>query len=482
MIFQRGANDLRPGTDQFPSIEPRILSSKLRPEVRGTKDGLLNLPAANAKTFTTAENEIIEAVGDLRKKGLEHYENNMAAYASRIRAARAEREEIELRAGTLRNEMQVESDSWKGDLWNAQMKVTGFQEKIDHFRETHAIKGPPRAAKSSMLMIGLLSIVLMAEVALSGLLFAEKNEMGIVGGVGIAFIISGVNVLSCLLFGFGARFVRLRGFLPKAYGLLMIVGFFLEAIALNLTVAHFRDALAVHPWDTAALEAVASIKADPLDIESLNSLIVFVFGFVVCTIAFIEGAVQWLDPRPGYNRLFNDTEKAIDLYAASYREAQEELTKLFETSKIELQTYAQKFRSRVQSALDAVGGQSGMTRQLNTFIETCDSAANRLLTSYREANQAARKEDRPEYFDTIHKFSAYVSAAALDGLDTEEAKAEIAKIDEIVGAGVRDILETRRRAVTAFTSVEDLTAMARNGVTIAGSPRSTTSDTDSEVA
>ena len=462
-LFKSGANALRPGTDRFPSIDADILDSRIRTEQRGKKDGEADIPPLDASSLTTAEMEIIEAVADIRKKGLEFYENQIAAYSSRIRSARAEREQIELRSGELRNEMRVEANAWKGHLWNAQQRVTGFQEKLDHYLKRHGIVGPPRAQKNSILMIGVLAIVLIIEVALSGLFFAEKNEMGLLGGIGIAVVISGVNVLSCLLMGFGARFVMLRGALPKIFGLLMIALFFAEAIGLNLLVAHFRDALSNLPWTEATVEAVASVRADPLAIEGLKSVVVFLFGLTVCTIAFIEGSVLWLDPRPGYNRLYDDSENAIEEYGHLYREAQEELSKLFQASRAELQSQAQKFRARVHSALDAVGGQSAITRQLNNFLETCDVAANKLLTRYREANQRVRSTGRPAYFDKAYEFPEYVRTADLQSMETDEAKAEITKIDEIVEAGVANILSTRESAVDAFTGTEELVGKARVG-------------------
>lgn len=478
--FKGGANAFSPGTDRFPSIDALVLDARLKTERQGRKDGVNNIPPADACTYTTAEMQIVETVADLRKKGLEYYENQIAAYGSRIRAARAEREQIELRSGELRNEMRVEADSWKGHLWNAQQRVTGFQEKLDAFRERHGAVGPPRGAKNSVLMIGILAIMLMIEIALSGLFFAEKNEMGLLGGIGVAVVISGVNVITCLLMGFGARYVRLRGVFPTMFGVLMIALFFVEAIGLNLLVAHFRDALSTLPWTEATIEAIESVRADPFAIESLKSVVVFLFGFTVCTIAFIEGAVLWLDPRPGYNRLYDDTEKAIDEYGHLYREAQEELTKLFNASREELQGQAQKFRARVHSALDAVGGQSSITRQLNSFTETCDVAANRLLTSYREANQRARTADRPPYFDKVHTFPEYVRAADLSGIDSDEAKAEIAKIDKIVEEGVNDILKTRQDAVDAFISTETLVENARRGRSVASA--SPTAHTNAEPA
>jgi len=142
------------------------------------------------------------------------------------------------------------------------------------------------------------------------------------------------------------------------------------------------------------------------------------------------------------------------------------LTKLFENSRAELEGQSQKFRARVQSALDAVAGQSSITRQLNSFTETCDAAVNRLLTSYREANQRARTAERPSYFDKAHSFPEYVHMTDPGSIETDEAKGEIAKIDEIVQTGVADILAARKDAVNAFTSTATLVENARRERTI----------------
>lgn len=453
--FRARANAFTPGTGKFPSIDTEVLDARLKTERRGAKDGADNIPPADARSYGIVEIEIIEAVGELRKKGIEYCESQMAAYASRIRAARAEREQIRLRSGELKNVILVEADVWRGQLWNEQRRVTETQAKLNAYCEQHRIVGPPRPSKNSILMIGILAVMLIGEIAASGLFFAEKNEMGFLGGIGAAAVISSINVIFGLGCGFGSRYVRLRGFFPKIGGLLAIALFFVAAISINLAVVHFRDALSTVAWADALILSMSSLSADPFVLGSFTSLMLFIIGLVACGVAFIEGAL-WHDPRPGHTGRYEQAEKAIEHYGNLYREAQEELTRCFDLARDELQGETQKFRARVHSALNAVSEQSSVTRQFESFIESCDLATNKLLTSYRESNQRNRSVDSPVYFEQAHAFTRYAPSTGLHNIELDEAKAEISQIDKIVEEGVKDILNTRKNAVDSFTSVKVL--------------------------
>jgi hypothetical protein len=280
--------------------------------------------------------------------------------------------------------------------------------------------------------------------------------------MGIAIIISGVNVISCLLCGFGVRYFNLRSFGGKLLGSLAVLLFFAILAGLNLTVAHFRDALELYEWDEAAFQAITSLRESVFGVDSFKSWVVAAFGGIVSVISFIEGLI-WYDRHPGFNKTFDAAQAAVNSYARLYEQAQNQLEKLYANARDGLRGYAQKMRANIRSAVDAVGNQSTLTRQLNTFLETCDRAVNQLHARYREANTKARSDERPKYFDQEFKFEKYVAAEDLSNIETEEAKSEIEKIDQIVKHGVGEILKARERAISAFPTVHQLRDQLRDG-------------------
>jgi len=281
--------------------------------------------------------------------------------------------------------------------------------------------------------------------------------------MGIAAIISGVNVFACLLCGFGTRYFNLRSFGSKLFGSLTFLLFLGNFAGLNLTVAHFRDALESYEWQEAAFEAIIGLRANVLGIESFNSWVVAAFGGVVSIVAFIEGLI-WYDRHPGFNKTFAAAEQAVSSYARKYEQAQKQLADCYAEAREELKGQAQRMRAKIQSAVDAVGNQSTLTRQLNAFLESCDLAVNQLHARYRDANTAARSDQRPpKYFDRNFGFGKYAGSAELSKINLDEAKAEVEKVDEIVERGVSDILEAQKRAISAFPTVDEIQDEFRGG-------------------
>ncbi len=470
-LWGRKGTDFTPGTETFPAVNVDVLAAGLGLEKRGTADGRSNIPPPDAETLTGVEQALIDRVRAVRKRGLDHYENQISVYESRIRGARADREKIDLEAGAVRNAMVVACDKWRNHLTNERRSVSEFQDKLNAYRMKNAITGPPRRRKNGVLMFGVLLLVLLIEVALSGVLFSQKNVMGLAGGMGIALVISVVNIMFCLLLGVASRYVNLRLFGAKLFGSGAVLLFLVFAFSLNLTVSHFRDALETFPWDQAAFAAIVNLKANPLGIESFNSWIIFLFGVIVSIVAYLEGLL-WIDRYPGHNQIYEDTQEAITAYSDSYEEAQADLETIFENSRDTLKADAQIFRARIGSALDAVGSQSTLTRQLTTFLTSCDSAANQLLRRYREANMKSRALPRPPYFENLFAFESYIRPQDLDTLQKDEAQQEIARIDEIVEKGVADILATRQQAITAFPTIADLLEAIRVPTVAPAGPRS----------
>ena len=434
----------------------------MRLEKCGIKDAKAGVPKTDAVNLSHTEQEVVAKVDDLRKKGLESYEIQVGVYAHRIRGARADRTNVEVVAGQLKTALEVESRQCANHLDNAMESVKGSCQKLEAYQKKHGTIGPPDKPKNIIYMFGLISIIFIFEVLLSGTLFAEKNTMGLIGGMGIAIIISFVNVSACLLCGIGVRYVNLKSYGYKIIGSTIFLLFFLVFAGLNLTVAHFRDALELYEWDEAAFQAITSLRHNLVGIDSFKSWVVAAFGAIVSIISFVEGLV-WNDRHPGFNRTYNAAASAVSSYARSYEQAHKQLDELYSNARDDLKGHAQKMRSNIQSALDAVGSQSTLTRQRNSFFETCDRVVNQLHARYRDANIKVRRDERPKYFDQEFRFEKHLEADDLPEIDMEEAKAEIEKVEKIVEMGVDEILKARRNAISAFPTVSQLRDKLRGG-------------------
>ena len=265
-----------------------------------------------------------------------------------------------------------------------------------------------------------------------------------------------MNIAFSFLAGHFTRYLNRRQIGWKLFGLLVFAAFLAFAVTLNLAVAHFRDALATLGWEAALVASIDGLRADPLGLRSFESWLVVGFGALVSITAFLKGLTLH-DPYPGFNRVHNDYEDAIDDYAEAYSEAQEALDAAFKAARDKLEDEAAKRRIELKSAVDAVFARGTLTRNLTAFLEVCDEAGRRLLRVYRDANLRVRKDTGPAYFNAPFAFPDYAPPDFEQG-DRAEALREIERIDEVVHTGTDRLLAARESALDAYPTVREIKA------------------------
>ncbi|UWQ17131.1 hypothetical protein [Jannaschia sp. M317] len=454
-MFGKGkSNRFEPDLQTFPEIMVDKLAADLKLEKRAQADARAGVPPTSAAALSAPELEAADAVRALRRRALSQYEMEQQAFAARIAEAGSAREQVELKVGAARNAIRNLTLDEENRLENARARVGGLERKLRAFQDRHRLDGPPRPAQNGFLAFGLILVVGLCEVVLNGYFFAEQNALGYVGGIAIACVIAVVNVAFSYAAGVQVRFVNRRGLTWKLWGAMCFLAFLAFAATLNLAVAHFRDALETQAWNAALIAAVVDLRAGPVDLRSFASWLVVGFGLLVSLTAFGKGLTMY-DPMPGYNAIHDDWEDAIDDYAEAYGDAQDALEDAFAEAKDALEQEGTARRTELKAAIDAVHQRGTLTRTLQTFLETCDEAANRLIRLYRDANLRARDDAGPAYFNEPFAFPTYVAPTPPEG-DRDRAEQEISRIDAVMGAGVTALLAAREHALDAYPTVREI--------------------------
>ena len=95
-------------------------------------------------------------------------------------------------------------------------------------------------------------------------------------------------------------------------GLIAIVCWFVFAIGLNLTLAHYREISGVL-YEDAGAQVLKRLAASPTDLSDIKSWLFFALGYVFCMAALIDG-IFYTDPYPGYAELEKRVLRAHDAY------------------------------------------------------------------------------------------------------------------------------------------------------------------------
>lgn len=455
--FIKKAAKWDPTLERFPEINIEALTKDIFIDKRGKEDGSRDQPPPEALMLTTAEQAAVEAVGKLRREALTNYEIELQALRQRIASAKSDTSEIRLKIGDAISALERLEREEELRLEPARRDVAAYQGKVEHFLKKHGAVAPPKPMKGAFFTFALMAFLFVFESLMNGFFFAERNDMGRVGGVGQAAIISLINLAVGFLAGFFQRYVNLKGFFPKVIGCFAVLAWLIITVPFNLAVAHFRNALETSlPWEDALKEAVTLTISNPFQLDSLSSWTLLLIGLIVTFSAFLKGA--WIgDPIPGFNAIWDQSEFAMNRYSDAFNSAHTELDDRFMEERDALQSEVERRRADLRSATDALLSRKTMSSGLNVFLETADAAANMLLKHYREANQKARKSPSPKYFNEEFRFERPNFSDLEDVAGGRElVEAEIARMERLVEVGVLHLMQAQKRSLLAFPTIEEI--------------------------
>ncbi|MGO8953007.1 MAG: hypothetical protein ACLPWS_09590 [Rhodomicrobium sp.] len=226
---------------------------------------------------------------------------------------------------------------------------------LEHFKTESRLSRDAHYPSSPVLAFGILSILVLVEAGINGVLFADSSDQGLFGGWLEALVLSITNVGAAFLFGrMALPQMHRRGLLIKAGAAILCVAGCAALIAINLAGAHYRDFKAeaasadapapVPPRrETASVlsgqkqtplgtpvrkapkpavadpppappqaqtaqmekakerEAIAKFLAAPFAFDSFMSFFLFVIGLCGAAIAALDG-YKLDDPFPGYGK------------------------------------------------------------------------------------------------------------------------------------------------------------------------------------
>jgi hypothetical protein len=451
------AEALTPGTAVFPDIDARRIASALRLAEEGRSRGAENRPAPDALSLDGIETAAIAEMEKLRRVGLENYEQHKRIYTDRLGRAGEARREVANGSSRVRGDFLATVRLGQVNLHDAQRRVTDAYAHLLRYRERHDLVRPAEAARL-LPLAALILVFLLAEGALNASLLGAAHEMGLLGGFLLAAIIAVANIGVSAIFGWQIRWLNRTSLLGKLRGLATLASFVAFALVFNLVVGHLRDSLHGAPSpEAAARSAFAAFQAIPHGVESAMSWLLVLIGLVV-SVGTAFKTYNSCDPYPGYASVQESVSKARARYAEELEGTIDELTERRDEAIDRLNDARDLINTALREGLDAAHGQTALKAHLKAFLEQCDIKVNLLLTTYRDANRAARDEPAPKHFDEPYRFGAYVepefAASFLKGAEKERRE-----IERIVDEAIAVIGTEYEAAIRAFPSLADLEAL-----------------------
>lgn len=471
----------------FPTIDTDRLAADLSIVKEGRSRGEKGVPRFEEDALDPVEARIVERVGDLRRKGIDTFGENIKVYNARLARAADAREEIELAASQARGDFQSAVAVWQARMAAPSARVTDAISSLRKFREDHGIGHVAREANFwSWLFVALL--VLVIESIANAFLFSRAMSQGFVGGVAVAGFISLVNIAIASLATYFGRNLNHRRLHWKLFGLIAAAIGIVLCLSFNLGVAHLRDALEegfgleealARSWETA--------WHSPLALRSFLSAVLMLLGLVAAIFVGLK-TYHTIDVYPGYPDIYATVNRVRREYAADLNDAVNTLEDRRNEAVSDLRDANQQMRTWIREAVDALFGQTSLRSELDRFIEHCDAKANSLLAIYRDANRAARPAGEgialspvPPHFNTQYVFPAIIMPRPADEA-RDDAAAEQRRVATLVSSAIADIERAYSESIAAYPTIAELEAAIAAGGVLPPRPHTDASLTTNKAA
>ncbi|MDB5579940.1 MAG: putative transrane protein [Bradyrhizobium sp.] len=287
----------------------------------------------------------------------------------------------------------------ESDLGPLRAAYTSARDELSEFKAKHRLKRAARSPSNRRVTIGLLIILVSVEAAANSIFFEKGSDLGLLGGLWTAVCISAVNVIIAFAIGlFPMRWTKHRNFLIACLGYAFAIIGFAALTSIHAIAAHLREVTAVVGEEAALLAAIESLKANPFGLKELNSYYLFLLGMVWAIVAAQKG-FSFDDPYPGYGAHFRRAEAARQTYSYEHDNLFEDLEDIKEDTVRAIDAGITLIPIFPQQAATIRAEREALKQKFRGYEAGINTAANQLLSRYRDKNRIARSTPTPQYFD-----------------------------------------------------------------------------------
>lgn len=454
------AHDYHPSIMSYLEFNTDKVARDLKISDRGRERGERNEPPDKLETVDAVENEILERIENEVRKAHAAVLEDLTTYAQRLHALDLEGRFSTIEAAAMDGISSFRSEVSRGhDRLSSQgRRVRDLEQEMRDFKTDHKLKRTAHYPDSfgKALRFGIVALMFMFEFAGNTYFLAKGSAYGIIGGFAEAVLIAFLNIGGSLAFGhFGVRQLWHRALLRKLSGLLSLGAWLLFCLALNLLVAHYREASGAFLEGGGAV-ALNSLKENPFGLTDIQSWVLFGIGALFAFIALVD-VLSIDDLYPFYGKLDRTLDESRAAYAeergdliADLEAIKSEATLAMQQAKDDLNKRRGEYGSILESRLRA-------TRVCEQHLDNLERAANTLLSIYYEANRAARSDPSPERFGQKFTITRPLVEAEqpTDLLPKEQLQAAVERAQESLDTRMKEVHDEFEKAFRTYPHLED---------------------------
>jgi hypothetical protein len=457
--LKRENHDYRVSLDVFPVLNTDKLAADMSLAKNGAERGAHDDPASDTLGFDDVENAIIERVEAEKISAHGTLLDQIGTYKERLAGL-----DFEGRFGAIRQaapaavtEFRAEASQGRDELHNLRRHLRDLEIESDGFRRRHKLNRTARWASGGNLTVkvGVLLVLFVFEVFLNGFFLAKGNELGYLGGASEALTFALLNIgVAFLIAVVGVREINHINPFRKLAGIAALFAYLALLIAINLSLAHYREVSAAMIED-AGREVLTRLSTAPLGLVDFKSWLLFGLGVLCSLIAFVDSFLIF-DPYPGYAGLEKRRTGAHEAYITRKSALIERLLEIRDEA-VDVLEEANRDLSIRRSEHDSIlESRARMVRLFTAHQAHLDRAVNALLSIYREANRGLRRTAPPQRFAQSYVLDKIpVEPEMLETTAREELRRAIAQSQGLLAGQIEAIHAEFEQAFASYREIDN---------------------------
>lgn len=448
----------------FPTLDKEQIARKLSLEERAREAGMHEQPPGDATASDRSEHDCLAEIEQRAQKSLQEYHSQLELYDARIRRAAVsvdQRVMIEAAGRGALSDFDALTIDDLNHLHLIKQEVEGRHAELEDFRRVHQLRRMPNtvSVREKLFRSIIVAILIVLESLINGSMFASGSEAGLIGGISQALVLSLLNVGSALLFGFFVlpQLVH-RSIARRLLGAAALPVYLIAVLAINLFIAHFRDAFIAHAGQVDMPSLLDQLARHPFVLADANSLVLCALGIGLNIVALID-TIGFDDLYWGYAQVGRRYKEASARFAAEKSHSLDGLMGRRDAAINHMADLINTLRSLEYDAELALQGRTRLHADFTAHLDHLAAAYESLILHYREANERARQTPPPAYFRRSPGRPAFLQAPALPGpppFDTSERRLAIQRMEHYIEA----INTEYSRRIGEYDTLAALTARA----------------------
>ncbi|MSP02775.1 MAG: hypothetical protein EXR07_17265, partial [Acetobacteraceae bacterium] len=176
----------------FETLDAAEQAGRLLLKERGAANGKRNVPATNQDGFDDVEQDVLQTINVIQTRQRTDVVGTLKALRDMVAelGVASQLGRLQLKAREASAQFAHARADIGGSLARRRADLLERQSELSAFRAAHGLNRLPTTPWPGILTYGLLFFLIAAETAFNSTFFAKGSELGLAGGIAIAFVIS----------------------------------------------------------------------------------------------------------------------------------------------------------------------------------------------------------------------------------------------------------------------------------------------------